>query len=471
VNHDVVIERRLLQFIEELILREEVDLIVCSERKGTAILRALIQEIRNPKLEWPWERVVSTAAIEEFDWSSFGGKTILFFDELIHHGYSLKRAKEKLSTFIKDDTRIISAGFAVWDRCECRPDFSYYSSVDIQSYVDIRNEIIGMLQQYGSLLLDTEHIELTVIIDCGIKEFYQELARASECGNAFSFLSASERLNLTIRNPDILEPEELNKWLTPGSNTKGVVWKCRVLEKDHSRFSIMPIFYPNARCIIDERWISNLPSFIDRKSIINARPTYLFYLVGLLASIEILKSVVASLNDLIRAQKIVLEVPKGDFTHLRAMFPMIDTEKLWDYVRNVVLKAKQHKLERSAKSVEVQHVPEKVLTNMSYLLISRIMKVIDQKEEDTRLLRGVTWSQLDEIAKAGGELLKVDHKLWSIVPDRLIDSGMLHTDVEEVKSTLGEPWAIRTFGPDSEIVAGKLRRHMAVRGTKWLPVT
>ncbi|HST52240.1 MAG TPA: hypothetical protein VLJ61_09555 [Pyrinomonadaceae bacterium] len=474
MNQDVAIERRLLSFMEELVIREKIDLIVCSERKGTAVMRALIQEIGAPKLNWPWVRVVSTAAIEEFDWSAFKGERILFFDELVHHGYSLERAKAKLLEVTSGRFEIKTAGFAVWDRCLYRPDFSYYAAVDIEQYVEIRDAIIKMLQQYGSLLLDTEHIEISVRLECGLKEFYQELARASDAGNTFSFLSASDRLNLTIWNPDVIEPEELNRWLIPGSNTKAVVSKCRVLEKDHSHFSIMPIFYPNTRCVIDEGWISNLPSFIDRESLRSARPTYLFYLVGLLASLEVLKVVVASISDLIKAQKIVLEVPKEDFTHLKAMFPMIDTDKLWEYVRNIVSKGKLHKVERSSRGVDVQHVPEKKLANMSYFLITRMMEEIDKNGADCGL-HGVPWLQLDRIARDAkesiNELSDVDHRWWSIVPDRLIDTGLMHTNVEEVISSVGDPWAIRTFGPDSEVVAEKLRRQMSVRGAKWLPAT
>lgn len=471
LNRELPVDRRLLGFINEIVVREEVDLIVCSERKGTAVLRALIQEIHPPRFEWSWKKVVSTAAIEEFDWSSFEGKRVLIFDELVHHGHSLERAKRKLSRYLKQGIEVKTAGFAVWDRCVHHPDFSYYSSVGLEQYVEIRNEIITMLQRYGSLLLDTEHLEITARIECGLKEFYHELARASEDGNTLSFLSASERLNLTIWKPDIIEPDELKKWLTPGSNTTGVVAKCRVLERDHNHFSIMPILYPNTRCVLDDDWISRLPTFINRESVIGARPTYLFYVVGLLASIEVLKGIVSALGDLIRAQKIVLEVPRDDFSHLRAMFPVIDTDLLWEYVKNVVAESKLHKAERSGRTIGVTNVPQKALLNMSYFLITHLVEQVDRQGTDDEGTLGVSWSDLDRIATSGEQLIEANHKAWCVVPDRLIDSGLMHTDVKEVTSSNGERWAIRTFRPDSEVVAEKLRRHMSVRGNKWLPAT
>lgn len=473
VPRDVPIERRLFSFVQELIEKEDIDLIVCSERKGTAVMRALLEEIELPRLAWSWDRVVSTAAINEFDWTSYPIKRILFFDELVHHGHSMKRAKEEIVSLANKETEIVTAGFAVWNRCEQHPDFSYYASVDIVEYEQIRSDIIEMLQRFGSLLLDTEHLELSVRINCGIKEFYHALARASENGNAFSFLSGSDRLNLTIRKPDILDANQLAKWVPLGSNTTDVVAKCRVLEKDHSHFSIMPIFYPSTRCVIDEHWVAGLPEFIERRALVNPRPAYIFYIVGLLASVEVLKSIVAALSDLIRAERIVLETPKECFTHLKAMFPGINTEGLWEYVKSAVAESKLRRLDRSAKRVEVQHVPEETIRQMSYFLITEVLREMDDREWerdwDPDLPRGLTWAQLTKITEASKPLIDVDPRWWSIVPDRLIDGGILHTDVAEVTSSAGEPWAVRIFGPDSEVVAEKLRRQIAVRGAKWLP--
>lgn len=331
----------------------------------------------------------------------FRRKTGSFFDELVHHGRSLERAKDRLYKLVPTGVEIKTAGFAVWDRCLHRPDFSYYAAVSLEQYVDIRNQIIKMLQGYGSLLLDTEHLEVTARLDCGLKEFYQELARAADNGNTFSFLSASERLNLTIWNPEIVEPEELNKWLTPGSNMKGIVSKCRVLEKDHSQFSIMPILYPNTRCVVDAQWMETLPSFIDRSGLENARSEYLFYIVGLMSSIEVLKGIVSALSDLIKTNKIVLEVPQQDFTHLKAMFPLIDTDKLWEYVKGIVARSKLQRPWRSSRGVEVRSVPKEKLLKMSYFLITRLVDRLDEQSTDTDHMRGVPWFELDKIARAG----------------------------------------------------------------------
>jgi len=468
-SSSVPIERQLLGFIQQILTREHFDLIVCGERKGTAVMRALIAEITEPRLEWPWSQVVSTSSMDQFKWSAFEGTKILLFEELVHHGRTIKGKKALLRALAGNEVEVVTAGFAVWEQCEHRPDYSHYASIDSDTYTAIRSDIIYMLQQYGSLLLDTEHVELSVRLECGINEFYSQLARAAEDGNTFSFLSSSSRLNLTIQEPDVLEPQSLEKWLIPGSNTRDVVQKCRIIERDHSHFSVMPIFYPNTKCVVDEAWIKNLPPFVDTSVLNSAGPKELFYLVGLLASIELLKGIVVAMSDLLKEGKIVLEIPQASFSHLMAMFPKVDMHELWKYVRDVVTKAKLERPRRSLRAVTVRNLPEKTLQNMGFYLLTRLLREIDIEDGAEDGVRGRSRKQLMNIAASAEDSIGVSGSAWGVASDRLIDVGLMVTTVEEITSSYGDPWAIRTFLPDSEIVSEKLRRQLAVKGSSWLP--
>jgi hypothetical protein len=467
------IERRLLSFLKELLDDGTFDLIVCVERKATALLRALIEEISEPRLRWQWSKVLSTASMDQFPWHLFTGRRVLLFEELVHHGKTMGRNKQQLATLVPDGVEITTAGFAVWYRCEAPPDFAFYASVDSEEYSTIRDELIRMLQVHGSLLLDTEHLELSVRLNCDVQEFYHALARSAENGNTSSFLSGADRLNLTVQKPDILQPEILNRYLIPGSTYDAVVRKCRVIEKDYGRFELMPILYPNVRCVIEEEWLRNLPPFVDVVSVKKARPRQLFYLVGLLASIELSRSIVASLGDLLRQQKLVLEVPEYCFQHLSAIFPAIDIAGLWKHVTDVVAESRQQKPLRSAASVTVHDVRNKTLLQMAYFVITQLVLDIDEHEDACfDAPKGRSWAQVADITRRGSDLIGAPDAAWATVPDRLIDSGMLVTNVETVMgSSSNETWAIRTFHPDSEIVTEKLRRQMALRGNKWLPQT
>src|ERR1700686_5228022 len=117
------IEVELLSFVRDIVEREQIDVIVCGERKGSAVMRALIEALPEKRLDWPWDRVVSTVAVNEFDWSAFPIKRVLAFDELVYRGGTLQRAKSDLKRLLPSG-EILTAGFAVWSSCGFRPDFS-----------------------------------------------------------------------------------------------------------------------------------------------------------------------------------------------------------------------------------------------------------------------------------------------------------------------------------------------------------
>jgi hypoxanthine phosphoribosyltransferase len=453
------IEKQIFAFISELVKQEQIDLIVCSERKATAILRALITEMSSPFV-WDWVKTVSTTALSQFDWSTFDGKKVLLFDELVHHGNTLKKYEDLLRKCAPSHIGIVTAGFAVWEQCTYKPQFSFYNSVDSETYENIREDIVFMLQKYGSLLLDTEHIELSVRIQCGVGEFYDELAKATESHRAFSFISGAGRTNLTLEHPDIIFDDIINRYLTPGSNLDGIVCKIRVLERTHEVFSILPIIYPNVRGLAPVAWWEKLPSFCNQYSY-NEKPNKeVFYIVGLLCSVELLRGVVAALSDFIHKGKIVLEVPKDNFAHLRAMFPRIDTEKLRDYVFGIVADSK--KLRTKRNHVKIENVPNDRLLALSGRVMCRLVEEHDECLSGS-LPKGESWNELIQIIQQENHNLGLRKEALSIVVDRLIDSGLIVTDVERVISSSGEPYFVRTFTPEGEIVSSKIRQQMMVR--------
>jgi hypothetical protein len=371
-----LIEDTLCDFLANLLKREQIDLVVCAERKATAILRALIEAIQT--LSWDWSRVLSTAVMHQFDWGSFEGKRVLLFDELVHHGKTLDRYKSELCRLVPSGVEVLTAGYAVWDCCQLRPDFYYYGSVDSGTYEQMRDELVLMLQQHGSLLLDTEHIELSVRLHCGVREFYDTLARAAENGNSYSFISGAGRTNITVERPDIASEEGLARCLIPGSNIKQTVCKVRVLERNHERFSVLPILYPNTRCLPTAEWLRSLPDFVDRGHLASAPKDEnlhkeLFYLVGLLGSAELLRSVAAVLGELVREQKIILEVPKENFLHLRAMFPRLKILGFWEHVQNLVDESKRARPARGKQSAKAGHLPESVLFKLTGRVLARLV--------------------------------------------------------------------------------------------------
>lgn len=470
MNGFVNIEKEIVAFLNDVTQREHVDLIICSERKATASLRVAINEIsQHERFVWDWSRVLSTVAVPQYDWSSFDGSKVLLFEELVHHGKTLRESEADLRKCLPAHVDIVTAGFAVWDRCEYRPRFSFYSAVDSETYEKIRESIVYMLQKYGSLLLDTEHIELSVRLHCGIREFYDGLARASEDGHTYSFVSGASRTNLTVDQPEILSSDVIHRVLLPGSNIDGSVRKVRVLERSHQVFSVLPIFYPNVRCVPSPEWAEKLPKFIERdwfdKEVSRKE---VFYVIGLLCSIELLRVIVISLNDLIRAGKVTLEVPYDNFPHLNTVFPRIKVDRLCNYVRDVVAESKNAKEKTKKKLLRSRTVPLNKLLKLSSRVICSLVEEYDNMKLGNESPKGKSWRELLDIAETQNRNVGLDFGSLTVVVDRLIDAGLVVTDVEEVTSSTGDPYLVRTFTPDGEVVSSKIRQQIMVRNPECL---
>jgi len=462
------IEQEFIYFINNILEREKIDLIVCTERKATSIIRALIEEIDEP-LQWKWDKVLSSLAICQFDWLSFSGTKVLLFDELVHHGKTLNNHKRRLDDVIKKSGRngieIITAGFTVWEKCEYKPDYAFFASVDAETYESKREKMVSMLQEYGSLLLDTEHVEISVRLQCGMRDFYDTLARDAEHGYTHSFISGAQRTNLTINYPDIINNKVLNSYLLPGSNTNNVVCKVRVVEKTHDKFSILPIFYPNIRCEFNDNWTRNLPDFIDKSYLLNASCSVLFYYVSLLASIELLRGIVSVLSELTRDERIVLEMPKEKVEHLISVFPRINIERLRRYISDIVSEAQMIKPKRGKQSAKALYVNEKKLLGLCGRVMNRMVLDNDYFPD------GISWKQLMQIAEEENKKIGLNPQEYTVIVDRLIDNSLIVTSIRELISHNGDRYVIRTFVPEGEVVSDRIRQQLMVRNPECLILT
>lgn len=476
MKHENRIENQIFSFLCDLVARFEIAVIVCSERKATAILRTLIEELPGFSFPLDWSRVLSTASVSQFDWTPYHGKNVLLFDELVHHGKTLKTHKHDLLKQIPSDIRVITAAFAVWEHCEDEPDFAYYAAVDSETYTECWQQIVSMLQRNGSLLLDTEHVELTVRLQCGVRDFYDELSRAAEDGMTYSFVSGGRRTNLTINQPD-LSPDDSCCVLIPRNTSDTVVRKIRVLERTHDEFSIIPIYYPDVHCCASDHLPERLPSFLTSQNVSISHPEdenecrRLFYIVGLLGGIELLRAGVSALHDLVRDQRVILQVPKDKFQHLRAMYPTVDIDGLFDYVFSTVGSSKRSKPRRSRGSTTARSVPEEKLLELCGGVLAGLVDSIEENQLLQVSPRGKEWCDLMALANTVNAQVGLDASCLPVVADRLIDAGLIVTKVERITRSGREPYAVRTFLPEGEIVSGYIHQQQMVGGPVCLTAT
>ena len=186
----------------------------------------------------------------------------------------------------------------------------------------------------------------------------------------------------------------------------------------------------------------------------------------------VIKSVVGALSDLIRKQKIVLETPMANFEHLSALYSGVDLNGLWEYTKNIVDRSKkEYTPKRSRNAVRHRNLSDRDLLNLSYQVIIWLANEYDNYDPLSSLPRGKSWSQLIKKAKECSLRLNLEQEAAAIAPDRLIDGGLVVTEISEVSNSKGEPFAIRTFIPDSEIVLKKILRQSSVKGEQCIIVT
>lgn len=482
----VPIARQLHTFLLEQIESWKPDLIIVVERKGTAILRALTESYDEP-LKWPWSKVISSAVVGQMPNEYFHNKRILVFDDMMKTGIHLQ---ELLKSFIdrglwkSGDENLRVAVFAIHEYQSrgiplngyCVPHSWFYRDLTNSSFQVIRMEIIKMLQKAGSLMLDTEHLEVRVRLEGSFNKFVNALRRKAK---AAVFHSATQRTNVTVLYADD-EAHDFPQHLFPDATRfSSIVKKCRITQRQDDEFAIIPICFP----AIPNSFV-NWPNDPELSSLfgesVYADDMSRYYAAGLLGALEVLRWV---LKDLAASRTneytILLPQSPDDATstggysldHLTVMYPTLDLHKLTQRILNIELEARSEggRL-RSKKTKPIQYPigldedlrqdAVRLLQVIRHILDDRIMEQCIKRGEIIRKHPfGLRPSEIFEIGKKfGWEDIRI-----STLFDILIDEAYLEPHVQTIKDRDGKHRMIRTFEPDGEMVSELVRRYT----TQW----
>jgi hypothetical protein len=473
------IRKALSIFLTSQIRRWQPDLIVVIERKGTAVLRSLMEG--DSPIQWSWEHVISSKALEEILPDHLLGKRILVFDDMMKRGVHVKELLEDLRTLGVDvASQVRVAVFAIHEESSrgkeldgtIIPHAWYRCGLNTADYTSIRTEIVEMLQQSGSLMLDTEHLEVRVKLTGSFDRFVRALRRT---GRASVFTSASSRVNITVLYDDD-DIHRLPKEDFPeGTKIENIVKKCRVVQRSGNEFALIPICFPAIPA--GQIWhCSRDIQMLLGDSVVEPRATDLsrFYGVGLRAALRVLRWV---LRDLYAAapNEFTISLPANvddvrpgsgyHLGHLRVMYPTLDIDYLNKWIA---------KIECEAQS-EGQHLPQReplpspLLTDdelheKAVGLLQHIMDELDRK----RILHYWPLSQHlnpHPFGLTAGEVFDIGNRqrwekvLSSTLFDVLIDEATLVTHVQTISNSHGEKTVERTFEPDGEVVSEAVRRY------------
>jgi len=477
----VSIEKELLFFIRKLIQEHNITRIIAVERKGTAVLRALIEMQNSEKLNWSWRDIVSSDALDRVQDELLLGHKILIFDDMLHTGFHLW---EEVIPFLENKpiwndikNNIITAAFAVHEKCpkERLPEHWFYNELDTESYEDLRERIIEMLQRHGSLLLDTEHIEVRAKIKCDLRQFFEIF---SVRGSIADFRSSDNRLNLTVAIPDDACDLSSYDFIPPDTSMDQIVKKCRIIQRTKNEFAIIPICYPS----VPINFADNFKFGSALEEIFGKELCYekgRFYSVALLASLIILEEILTAVLTL-GPDKVELDLPKIDsnrlsdmgynLEHLLAMYPNVDIRKLTEYILNIVnnarIKSTPLRGKKSKKLGGLLQLEESKINENARILAQLVRKIIADKKilsdaSNYKSYMGMTAKELIELGKKHLKLKFID---VSVALDRLIDEAYFVTHVAEIKYKDDIIRLTRTFEPDGEIVSARIKRYTELYG-------
>ena len=158
-------ETQITKFVNAAITKAQPSWIVTTERKATALLRTVLEKY--PKLT-QWDRIISSDALKCFPEEKLKEGTVLVLEDSICQGTGVAEIIGLLEEKNVARKRIKIAAFSVHKDSQIKDiDFHWYGHLGRKNYGEMRESLLTYFQRKGSLLLDTEHIEVIVKLHCG----------------------------------------------------------------------------------------------------------------------------------------------------------------------------------------------------------------------------------------------------------------------------------------------------------------
>jgi hypothetical protein len=336
-------------------------------------------------------------------------------------------------------------------------------------------QIVDLLQRSGSLMLDTEHLEVRVHLRDGLGKFLNALRRKAD---AVLFHSLGKRTNITVYYKDD-DAHSFPAGLFPdGAIVSNIVKKCRIVQRDGDEFAILPLCYPSIpHRSID--WPSRPEDVRLLGASVQTSDVARFYSVALIAALWILRWV---LRDLAASDPdtYTLHLPsepdettsEGGYTldHLRVMHPTLNVKELTQRIAKIEREARSEGTRLRRRKPKPRPSPrfsdEELRDNAV-----RLLQVIRHALDDRLLVEFLEGRKKPshpyglparEIFDLGRKLGWEDIRISTLF-DILIDEAYLVTHVELRTDETDKQFWVRTFEPDGEMVSELVRRFT----TQW----
>ena len=482
-----VTEHELDTFIRKEICYWQPTLIIVVERRGTAIIRALKESLRS-RLDWPWARVISSQVLTERAPEFYRGQRILVFDDMKKRGYHVFRVLDQLNSMdpaILKQVRV--AVFAMHEDATSRPEYPdfgvqhgwFHRGLTTAAYRNKRLEILAMLQQAGSLMLDTEHFEVRVRLRGPFPDFLHALGRKA---HTVTFHSLGSRRNITVFYEDNSPAHQLDLGRLPArAKTDDKVKKCRIIECGDDEFAVIPLCYPAIPDPPVGGWPNNPDDAALLGDAIKRSPPAAFYGTALISALDVLKWVLKALYAA-PPQLLSVSLPTvhTDSTagqdcclnHLQVVYPTLDLQRLANEILRVDTDASREGLQlrgQPAAPLSSLEARDDELRRDAWALLQVVRHVLDERIQEERLF-DASWKPPHPFALAADEVFHLGDRFgWqrpytSSLFDTLIDDGHLVTHAGQKVDEQGQQYWERVFEPDGEMVSELVRTYTIQRG-------
>ncbi len=416
--------------------------IATMERMGTAVLRAFLKPT-----DPIWEKVFALDVIGD-SLEREENAHVLVVEDSARTGSHLLGAGEKLGLLGKN-TRVTVAAFLVhyvvpWELV----DIAYLRGLDDKSYNLCRRALILHLQERGSLLLDTEHLEVIAEADVSANEFAASMAG---WGKTVKYASGRERTNYTVipDRPELIE--SLESLVPSEGNLKAGPIKIRAIHqgrRSKTTFSLIPIVYPQLRLTSQAVYEHPRMDWVNGIGGVSR----VFHCVGLCLSIELLLDAMAWLKaDL--GGKIRFTYGEQTFGHLSVVFPEVEIEQITRELNRVW----QAPVARRTQRRELDDPGTEVLAELAREILR---SCFDRKKFEAGFIRCLTYAEVLEIGRMCGHT----HERASAALDLLIDQAQIIPGVECDQNGGDIETATRVFGPEGELMSRAVIREALLAG-------
>jgi hypothetical protein len=500
-NHSLL-KRELFSWLYNVLIAHSYDYVVCVERKATAVIRMYLDFDNQCDFEsdkaLEWNRVLSSDALAYLPDNHLAGKRVLIFNEMIHHGRStletLKRIKENSESVAKVEAAAFACSIDFpsenwendWGNQGGTPNAPHHvrhPKVSEREYEIRWRQVVEMLRTSGALLLDTEHIETSFKLRMPIRAFVEALC---DVGLPVEYESGdiSWPIGVTVRDPFVADLERLQLYLPDGIDIEERPKKIRLVRREHDEFAFIAIWYPPLPIDKVEDYINSnsVPDYI--RPVMDhckaeRRPELLFHLIGLVCSMELLRSVWAALGPLVRKKLVIPIFSKGSIKpgeqlgHLRALYPFLNFNRLESEILAALSMSKdisaikKAQIKRRSMSswkkdlcsefIDARTIIEGARRILIELVKKKLPVAIEEEwldeEEDVAPEVEFTWNEFWQ----EGMDLSIRKTIRSIVMDYAIDNAILKTK-HLVTKREGREYLVRSYAVDNEFALEGLIR-------------